>query len=128
MTGMCGHICLVLHCNTDCDHALPDSLVMIAQGPSESAVPLLQLPHFDQDLLKRLARKQVRALPDLLLMSPSDRREAYAFGGQSQSDILHGTVSLSNLSELQVSNLHVTSCMHVVCQGVAKPGITAPCV
>ena len=57
-------------------------LPVAAQGPSETAIPLLQLPHFDQDLLKRLARKQVRALPDLLVMSAADRREAYAFGGE----------------------------------------------
>ena len=73
----------MVHSNTEGNTPLPKSGVMAVQGPSESAVPLLQLPHFDQDLLKRLARKQVRALPDLLLMSPSDRREAYAFGGQS---------------------------------------------
>lgn len=55
------------------------------KGPSESAIPLLQLPHFDQDLLKRLGRKQVRALPDLFLMQPEDRRDVYAFAGLSSS-------------------------------------------
>lgn len=54
----------------------------MVQGPSESAIPLLQLPYFDQDLLKRLGRKQVRALPDLFLMQPEDRRDVYAFAGQ----------------------------------------------
>ena len=54
---------------------------MAAQGPSESAIPLLQLPHFDQDLLKRLARKQVRALPDLYVMLPSQRQDVYRFAG-----------------------------------------------
>ena len=58
---------------------------MAAQGPSESAIPLLQLPHFDQDLLRPLARKQVRALPDLYAMLPSQRREVYRFAGQPHS-------------------------------------------
>ena len=66
--------------------------VMAAQGPSESAIPLLQLPHFDQDLLKRLSRKQVRALQDLFLMLPSDRRDVFTSTSVGQallSDLLH---------------------------------------
>lgn len=51
------------------------------QGPSENMVPLLQLPHFDQDLLKRLQRKRVRTLQDLFCMPADERREVYAFGG-----------------------------------------------
>ena len=52
------------------------------QGPTENTVPLLQLPHFDQDLLKRLNRKRVRMLQDLFNMPASERREVYAFGGK----------------------------------------------
>ena len=52
------------------------------QGPSDNTVPLLQLPHFDQDLLKRLNRKRVKALQDLFCMPAHDRREVYGFGGE----------------------------------------------
>jgi len=51
------------------------------QGPSDNTVPLLQLPHFDQDLLKRLNRKRVKALQDLFCMPAHERREVYGFGG-----------------------------------------------
>lgn len=52
------------------------------QGPADNTVPLLQLPHFDQDLLKRLNRKRVRTLQDLFCMPAHERREVYGFGGE----------------------------------------------
>lgn len=49
---------------------------------------MLQLPHFDLDLLRRVGRKQVRALPDLFLMQPEDRRDVYAFAGHDLALLL----------------------------------------
>ena len=43
---------------------------------------MLQLPHFDQDLLKRIGRRKVKMLQDLFSMPVSERREVYAFGGE----------------------------------------------
>ncbi|KAA6421625.1 MAG: translocation SEC63 protein [Trebouxia sp. A1-2] len=56
-----------------------------SKGPSDNTVPLLQLPHFDQDLLKRLNRKRVKALQDLFCMPAQERREVYGFGGLTKA-------------------------------------------
>lgn len=67
---------------TELSCALHHSHWFAEQGPSDNTVPLLQLPHFDQDLLKRLNRKRVKALQDLFCMPAHERREVYGFGGE----------------------------------------------
>ena len=80
------------------------NLRLLLQGSAEHQISLLQLPHFDQDLLKKIGRQQVRTLQDLYCMPASERREVYAFGGTAiatdndctgyQERCLHAKVSL----------------------------------
>ena len=42
-------------------------------GAGEGAAAMLQLPHFDADVLKKLSRKKVRGPGDLLSMTPPER-------------------------------------------------------
>lgn len=51
------------------------------QGLTDNTIPMLQLPHFDQDLLKRIGRKKVKTLQDLFSMQAWERKVVYAFGG-----------------------------------------------
>lgn len=106
------------------DLCLTQTYVMMVQGPSESAIPLLQLPHFDQDLLKRLGRKQVRALPDLFLMQPEDRRDVYAFAGQPGCSLSSLLVFLASWFLLVLSALFC-EVLHAHLHGGVSPYLMA---
>ena len=84
VTGFAEHldVTTIFCMGTEPSCALHDSHWCAEQGPSDNTVPLLQLPHFDQDLLKRLNRKRVKALQDLFCMPAHERREVYGFGGE----------------------------------------------
>ena len=61
-------------------------------------IPMLQLPHFDPDLLKRIGRRKVKTLQDLFSMPASERKEVYAFGGKL---ILRLATPMHGMSYLQ---------------------------
>ena len=55
------------------------------QGLTDNTISMLQLPHFDQDLLKRIGRRKVKTLQDLFAMPVWERKEAYDFAGACAS-------------------------------------------
>lgn len=48
-------------------------LVSFTQAGTDSQAPMLQLPHMDMDVIKKLGRKRVRGLGELLDL-PEDER------------------------------------------------------
>ncbi|KAK8672160.1 hypothetical protein V6N13_110533 [Hibiscus sabdariffa] len=55
--------------------AVPLSARRVAGGYSEGVAPFLQLPHFSEAIVKKMARKKVRTLQDLCDMTLEDRVE-----------------------------------------------------
>ncbi|OMO68271.1 hypothetical protein COLO4_29794 [Corchorus olitorius] len=55
--------------------AVPLSARKIAGGSSEGVAPFLQLPHFNEAIVKKIARKKVRTFQDLRDMTLEDRAE-----------------------------------------------------
>ena len=47
----------------------------------ETGPPLLQLPHVDTDVMKRLARRRVRGMTDLLMLPASERLASFTACG-----------------------------------------------
>ena len=47
----------------------------------EGNAPLLQLPHVDADILRKLFRKKLRTLPEMQAADPKERREALLSAG-----------------------------------------------
>ena len=43
------------------------------QAAADSNAPMLQLPHVDYELVKKLSRKRVRSLSDLAALEPASR-------------------------------------------------------
>lgn len=52
------------------------------QGGADTSV-LLQLPHFDYDVLKKLGRKKMRSLAELAAMDPEERLELFVTSGEA---------------------------------------------
>jgi hypothetical protein len=52
----------------------------VLQGGTDTNV-LLQLPHFDYDVLKKLGRKKVRSLAELSTMDAEERLELFVTSG-----------------------------------------------
>ena len=50
------------------------------QGSADSGV-LLQLPHFDYDVVKRMGRKRVRTLAELATMDAEERLDLFVSSG-----------------------------------------------
>ena len=50
------------------------------QGGADSGV-LLQLPHFDYDVVKRMGRKRVRTLAELATMDAEERLDLFVSSG-----------------------------------------------
>ncbi len=57
------------------------------KGTVEGPAPLLQLPHLDGEVVKRLQRKRVRGLPDLQALSGPERRDVLAFAGLPEEQV-----------------------------------------
>ncbi|GAB2272213.1 DnaJ protein erdj2a [Dionaea muscipula] len=53
--------------------AVPLSARKSVGGSTEGIAPFLQLPHFSEAVVKKIARKKVRAFQDLLDMTPEER-------------------------------------------------------
>ena len=52
----------------------------MVQGGADSGV-LLQLPHFDYDVVKRMGRKRVRTLAELATMDAEERLDLFVSSG-----------------------------------------------
>ncbi|KAK9829144.1 hypothetical protein WJX72_004149 [[Myrmecia] bisecta] len=70
---------------------------------AENAVPLMQLPHFDQDLIKRLGRRRVRSFADLADLPLEERTRALAASGLSDSQIEDVNVSILATPSISVA-------------------------
>lgn len=53
----------------------------LQQAAAESNAPLLQLPHVDYELVKKLSRKRVRSLAELAALDPVSRLDALTSAG-----------------------------------------------
>ena len=53
------------------------------QATSDSSAVLLQLPHLSVEVLRKIVRKRIRTLPDLLQMSPQELDELLTSSGGS---------------------------------------------
>lgn len=51
------------------------------KGAVEGAAPMLQLPHMDAEVLRKLSRKKLRSLQELQQAEPAERREALLAAG-----------------------------------------------
>lgn len=68
--------------------AVPLSARKVTGGSSEGIAPFLQLPHFNDAVLKKLARKKVKTLQELRDMTTEDRAEFLSeTAGFSAADI-----------------------------------------
>lgn len=68
--------------------AVPLSARKVTGGSSEGIAPFLQLPHFNDAVLKKLARKKVKTLQELRDMTTEDRAELLSeTAGFSAADI-----------------------------------------
>lgn len=57
------------------------------KGTVEGAAPLLQLPHMDAEVARKLARKRVRGLPELQALQPAERRDILQWAGLSDDQV-----------------------------------------
>ena len=58
--------------------------MFVFQGGADTNV-LLQLPHFDYDVVKKLGRKKVRSLVELSAMDAQERLELFVTSGAAPS-------------------------------------------
>lgn len=70
---------------------------------AESVTSLLQLPHFDAELVKKLARKKIKTLADLQALNLQGRRVALQSSGLTGSECEDVEVMLSALPTVWVS-------------------------
>ena len=57
------------------------------KGGVEGAAPLLQLPHLDSDVLRKLSRKKLRSLQEIQQATPEDRLDALLGAGLDQDQV-----------------------------------------
>lgn len=55
----------------------------VVEGPA----PLLQLPHMDADVLRKLSRRKLRSLQEVQQAAPEERREALLCAGLSPGQV-----------------------------------------
>jgi translocation protein SEC63 len=53
----------------------------------EGTAPLLQLPHMDADLLRKLFRKRLRTLAEMQQADPKERRDALLWAGLADEQV-----------------------------------------
>ena len=74
---LCAHHTILASCSSWSE--LVD--VHAGQASSDSSAVLLQLPHMSTEVLRKLVRKRVRTLPDLLQLSTPDLEELLTSNG-----------------------------------------------
>ena len=75
-------------------------------NPGKSAdgvAALYQMPHFDDDVLKKLAKKKIKTLAELQKLAKNDRREALQTAGLSVADVEEVETALSALPSLFIT-------------------------
>lgn len=53
----------------------------------EGPAPLLQLPHMDAEVLRKLTRKKLRSLPELQQADPLERHESLLLAGLTPGQV-----------------------------------------
>ncbi|CAI0403134.1 unnamed protein product [Linum tenue] len=69
--------------------AVPLSARKSTGGSAEGVAPFLQLPHFSDSVIKKIARKKVRTFQDFSEMSPEDRAELLTQAAGFNSSEVH---------------------------------------
>jgi translocation protein SEC63 len=57
------------------------------KGTVEGTAPLLQLPHMDGEVARKLMRKKVRGLPELQALQGAERRDVLTFAGLTDEQV-----------------------------------------
>lgn len=103
-------------------HACPDADIMQAvplasrrnpgalKGGVEGSVPLLQLPHMDVEVLRKLTRKKLRSLPELQQADPLERHEALLQAGLTPGQV-------SRIASTPISKLVLGTGIFGSCRG-----------
>ncbi|KAL8140567.1 hypothetical protein V2J09_006588, partial [Rumex salicifolius] len=83
--------------------AVPLSARKPVGGSSEGIAPFLQLPHFNEAVVKKIARKKVRTLQDLLEMTPQERTELLTgVAGFSEAESLDAETVLNMIPSMTI--------------------------
>lgn len=73
---------------------------------------LLQLPHFDYDVVKKLGRKKVRSLAELSAMDAEERLELFVTSGAAPPSAVSGSVVLNFVTMSAWHLRHVKASFH----------------
>lgn len=84
---------------------------------SDGVGVLLQLPHFSADVLRKLARKKIKVLHDLLILSADDRREVLQSAGLQPCDVGDVETALRSMPAV-----HLTTSISVEGQEASAEG------
>ncbi|EIE19320.1 hypothetical protein COCSUDRAFT_48909 [Coccomyxa subellipsoidea C-169] len=77
-----------------------------AKGGADTSV-LLQLPHFDYDVLKKLGRKKMRSLAELAAMDPEERLELFVTSGLTKQQAEEAATSLLSLPTVTLTDVQL---------------------
>ncbi|GAB2227056.1 hypothetical protein Drorol1_Dr00008856 [Drosera rotundifolia] len=95
--------------------AVPLSARKPIGGSTEGIAPFLQLPHFSEAVVKKIARKKVRTFEDLIDMTPEERTELLTqVGGFSDDETKDVELVLNMMPSITVD---------VVCETEGEEGI-----
>ncbi|KAL9255897.1 DnaJ protein ERDJ2A-like protein [Drosera capensis] len=95
--------------------AVPLSARKPIGGSTEGVAPFLQLPHFSEAVVKKIARKKVRTFEDLIDMTPEERTELLTqVGGFSDDETKDVELVLNMMPSITVD---------VVCETEGEEGI-----
>ena len=70
---------------------------------AEGALPLLQLPHVDEDVAKALGRRKVRSLAELLVLEPAERQAALKEAKVPEAAVADVVVHLGGMPALSMA-------------------------
>ena len=85
-----------------------DCIYHTVQVGQDSQAPMLQLPHMDMDIIKKLGRKRVRSLGELLILESEERLTLLKSCGESTLSSQWPLQQESNLigHSVEVSSAH----------------------
>ncbi|BDA43749.1 Translocation protein SEC63 homolog [Coccomyxa sp. Obi] len=82
----------------------------ISQGTTKGGADtnvLLQLPHFDYDVVKKLGRKKVRSLAELSAMDPEERLELFVTSGLTKNQAEEAVTSLLSMPTVTLTDVQL---------------------
>eukprot|EP00798_Chlamydomonas_sp_ICE-L_P003000 gene3001-13014_t len=82
----------------------PDSRKAQGGKPGDTSAQLLQLPHFDLDTLKKLKKKRVNNLKELMEIPDAEREEALTSSGVTSAQLEDVDTFLKNLPNVVISS------------------------